>query len=407
MIFLKIKEVIEKTGLTDRAIRLYIDEGLVLPNIEESYSGRKSIDFSAEDVSRLNNIALLRKAGFSIPDIKSIAENKDSAKKIIEAFIEQTEQNIRHDTEVVEKLKSISSDEDITLETICESLSGTVIENEVPQEDMKPRSASETLRKTAFCFGIFMSVLSVLAMIAYVVSQKIAFVHLNFDDDFIRGFLFGNCGVIVILFLSLTLVWLNRKEEHRKKRQKVKKIICSILLVAFVPLSIFSFLASLGGMLLFGHSLTYDIEDYLVLDSWIQEDYGAEIDAVFPDEVPQSALDAPGREFDLGVPLTTKYYYKHTFVLDPDFDLVAEWVLPEEEYIKAKEEIQKPALHTQKKGDWVCLYYADTQEYEDWENEYYWFLIFAYNDKTRRVRYIASYAIDSFAEGPYYLSLDW
>lgn len=407
MIFLKIKEVIEETGLTDRAIRLYIDEGLVLPSIEESYSGRKSIDFSAEDVSRLNNIALLRKAGFSIPEIKSIAEDKDSAKKIIEAFIEQTEQNIRHDTEVVEKLKSISSDEDITLETICESLSETVIENEVPQEDMKPRSASETLRKTAFGVGIFMSVLSVLAMIAYVVSQKIAFVHTNINGDFIRGFLFGNCGVIVILFLSLALVWLNRKEEHRKKRQKVKKIICSILLVAFVPLSIFSFLASLGGMLLFGYSLTYDIEDYLVLDPRIQKDYGAEIDAVFPDEVPQSALDAPGREFDLGVPLTTKYYYKHTFVLDPDFDLVAEWVLPEEEYIKAKEEIQKPVLHTEEKGDWVCLYYEDTQEYEDWENEYYWFLIFAYNDKTRRVRYIASYAIDSFAEGPYYLSLDW
>lgn len=404
---MKIKEVIEKTGLTDRAIRLYIDEGLVLPNIEESYSGRKSIDFSPEDINRLNNIALLRKAGFSIPEIKSIAENKESAKKIIEDFIEQTEQNIKHDTEVIEKLKSISSDEDITLETICESLSETVRENEVPQEDMKPRSASETLRKIAFGFGAFMSVLSVFAMIAYVVIQKIAFVHLNIDGDFIRGFLFGNCGVIAILFLSLTLVWLNRKEEHRKKRQKVKKIICSILIVAFVPFGIFSFWAFLGGMLLFGHSLTYDIEDYLVLDSWIQEDYGAEIDAVFPDEVPQSALDAPGREFDLGVPLTTKYYYKHTFVLDPDFDLVAEWVLPEEEYIRAKEEIQKPVLHTEEKGDWVCLYYADTQEYEDWEDEYYWILIFAYNDKTRRVRYIASYAIDSFPEGPYYLSLDW
>ncbi len=404
---MKIKDVIEKTGLTDRAIRLYIDEGLILPNIEESYSGRKSIDFSAEDVNRLNNIALLRKAGFSIPEIKSIAENKDSAKKIIEAFIEQTEQNIRHDTEVVEKLKSISSDEDITLETICESLSETVRENEIPQEDMKPRSASETLRKIAFGFGVFMSVLSVLAMIAYVVSQKIAFVHLNIDGDFIRGFLFGNCGVIVILFLSLTLVWLNRKEEHRKKRQKVKKIICGILIVAFVPFGIFSFWAFLGGMLFFGYSLTYDIEDYLVLDPRIQNDYGAEIDAVFPDEVPQSALDAPGREFDLGVPLTTKYYYKHTIVLEPDFDLVAEWVLPEEEYIRAKEEIQKPVLHTEEKGDWVCLYYADTQEYEDWENEYYWLLIFAYNDKTRRVRYIASYAIDSFPEGPYYLSLDW
>ncbi len=407
MILLKIKEAIEKTGLTDRAIRLYIDEGLVLPNIEESYSGRKSIEFSAEDVLRLNNIALLRKAGFSIPEIKSIAENKESAKKTVEDFIEHTEKSIRHDSEVIEKLKNIEPDKEITIETICESLSETVRENEVPQEDMKPRSASETLRKFALGFGIFTAVLSVCAMIAYIVIQKIAFVHLNMDVDFIRGFLFGNCGVIAILFLSLTIVWLNRKEEHRKKRQKVKKIICSILLVAFVPLSIFSFLASLGGMLFFGYSLTYDIEDYLVLDSWIQEDYGAEIDAVFPDEIPQSALVAPDREFDLGVPLTTKYYYKHTIVLDPDFDLVAEWVLPEEEYIRAKQEIQKPVLHTQEKGDWVCCYYADTQEYEEWEDEYYWFLIFAYNDKTRRVRYIASYAMDSYSEGPYYLSLDW
>ena len=42
---MKIKEVIEKTGLTDRAVRLYIDEGLTSPSIEESYNGRKSIDF--------------------------------------------------------------------------------------------------------------------------------------------------------------------------------------------------------------------------------------------------------------------------------------------------------------------------------------------------------------------------
>ena len=42
---MKMKEVTEKTGLTDRAVRLYIDEGLALPNIEESYSGRKNIDF--------------------------------------------------------------------------------------------------------------------------------------------------------------------------------------------------------------------------------------------------------------------------------------------------------------------------------------------------------------------------
>lgn len=408
MIFLKIKEVIQKTGLTDRAIRLYIDEGLVFPDIEESYSGRKSIEFTDEDIKKLNNIALLRKAGFSIAEIKSIADNKESAKEIIEVFIEQTEQNIRHDTEVIEKLKSISFDEDITLEKICETLSETVKENEIPQEDIKPKSALEILRKIAFGCGIFGIVLSVCTMIAYIVILKGFFVHLYFDDEFIRRFLLGNCGIIAILFLSIILVVLNRKEEHRRKKQKVKKTISSILVLGLVPLSIFSMIPYICVLaLLGGYSLTYDIEDYLVLDSWIQEDYGAEIDAVFPDEVPQSAMKSPDRYFDVGIPITTKYYYKHTFVFDPDFDLVAEWVLPEEEYNSAKEEIQIPAKHTEKKGDWVCMYFADTQEYELWEDENYWFLIFAFNDKTQKVRYIASYAIDSFPEGPYYLSLDW
>ena len=63
---MKIKHVMEKTGLTDRAIRLYIENELVKPEYDESYNGRKSIDFSENDVEQLKNIALLRKADFSI-----------------------------------------------------------------------------------------------------------------------------------------------------------------------------------------------------------------------------------------------------------------------------------------------------------------------------------------------------
>lgn len=63
---MKIKHVMEKTGLTDRAIRLYIENDLVKPECDENYNGRKSIDFSENDVEQLKNIALLRKADFSI-----------------------------------------------------------------------------------------------------------------------------------------------------------------------------------------------------------------------------------------------------------------------------------------------------------------------------------------------------
>ena len=402
---MKIKEVIEKTELTDRAIRLYIDEGLVKPNIEESYSGRKTIDFSDDDVKRLNNVALLRKAGFSIADIKSIIENKETAKDIIETFIQQTEQNILHNTQVVEKLKSISFDEEISLETICNSLSETVKEAAVPKEDLKPKASLEAIRKFCLGFGIFGMVVSVCAMVAFVILCKFCFIQLDLKQ-FISVSWPAISTIIVIFALTLAITLLNRKSGLQKKKYKTKTITSSVLILIIIPLSICSFFLCIFTSF-FNYSLTYDIDDYLVLDSWIDEDFGTEIDAVFPDEVPHSAIENPDRYFDIGIPITTKYYYKHTYVLDPDFDLIAEWILPKEEYELAKKEITASVKHTEKRGDWMLNYYADTQEPELWEDAHYWFLIFAYNDNTRQVRYIAAYAIDSFPEGPYYLSLDW
>ncbi len=51
---MKIKEVCAKTGLTDKAIRHYIRNGLVFPVYNENYTGRKSYSFSECDVEHLN-----------------------------------------------------------------------------------------------------------------------------------------------------------------------------------------------------------------------------------------------------------------------------------------------------------------------------------------------------------------
>ncbi len=56
---LRIKEVCKKTGLTDKAIRVYINSGLLNPNYTENYTGRKNFDFSDEDVEVLKRISLL------------------------------------------------------------------------------------------------------------------------------------------------------------------------------------------------------------------------------------------------------------------------------------------------------------------------------------------------------------
>ena len=71
---MKMKDVITETGLTDRAIRLYIENSLVSPSCNENYAGRRNIEFSADDVEALKNVATLRKAGFSINEIKLLKE---------------------------------------------------------------------------------------------------------------------------------------------------------------------------------------------------------------------------------------------------------------------------------------------------------------------------------------------
>ena len=72
---MKMKDVIAQTGLTDRAVRLYMEQGLILPSCTENYNGRKNIEFTPQDVTRLQNIALLRRAGFSIAEIRRMQQN--------------------------------------------------------------------------------------------------------------------------------------------------------------------------------------------------------------------------------------------------------------------------------------------------------------------------------------------
>jgi DNA-binding transcriptional MerR regulator len=67
---MRMKDVLARTGLSDRAVRLYIENGLLSPRQDSSYAGRKSITFSEEDVEILEVIATLRRAGFSLSDIR-------------------------------------------------------------------------------------------------------------------------------------------------------------------------------------------------------------------------------------------------------------------------------------------------------------------------------------------------
>ena len=88
---MKIKAVSELTGLTARAIRVYIDERLIDPKFTENYLGRRSFEFSQDDIAALQSIAALRKYGFSIDEIRSILSDPQKSIAIIENVKQRTQ----------------------------------------------------------------------------------------------------------------------------------------------------------------------------------------------------------------------------------------------------------------------------------------------------------------------------
>ena len=81
---MRIKEAAEASGLTEKAIRLYEEKGLICPNITE-INGRKFRDYDEATVALLKTIGGLRRSFFSIEQIAAMQENPD---RIPEIFTE-------------------------------------------------------------------------------------------------------------------------------------------------------------------------------------------------------------------------------------------------------------------------------------------------------------------------------
>ena len=65
------KEVCTQTGLTERAVRFYVQEKLVAP-LAQRRGGRTWLDFAPNHVDRLRAISILRRAGFTLEGIRSM-----------------------------------------------------------------------------------------------------------------------------------------------------------------------------------------------------------------------------------------------------------------------------------------------------------------------------------------------
>lgn len=404
---MKMKEVLAQTGLTDRAVRLYIDNGLIAPDIEENYSGRKNIEFSQSDIDRLKNIALLRKIGFSIPDIKEISQGSENTKTIIEAFIQQKQENIESDTLVLEQLKNIPLDTKITMESLCLQLSSAAENKQVPKEDLQLPKAEKRRREDYIAIAIIGIIVPLIIMTTLILLRCVGHKNLVFDFETIMMYIHLFSGWFVIIVLSLVMLLINRPKFVSEKKQRIRKHLSRILF----SINTFAVFAAMGGsslaLMLAMHTQEYttDPNDYMSLGSYYGSVEKEEILKVFPSEIPESQVMYNGLFKDKYKP-STVYYYHNMESLDDVSDIFAQWQLPRKEFYEEVQLKQSNAVETVQKGDWVMCYYSGNEKSEK-EESYYDILAFAYNEDILTVRYICSGNIGYQECKPYYLSLDW
>lgn len=417
---MKIKDVMEQTGLTDKAIRLYINNGLAAPSIEENYSGRKSIDFSEADVERLKNIALLRKAGFSIADIKACLTDENNINEIVCRFMDEKEKDIQRDAEIVNILKRIAT-ENLTFEKLCKALDETEIDKEIPAEDMHVSKKERVFRKVFKGFAISNLVISILVVIAYLVMINIDYRYPTLENMWYIAYAVTYGGFVIVAALSVWIIRLCSGKSmpmHKIVKIGVSSLLSFILLVWSVFISFFGTISLIYTVT---PSKTEKTENYLALDNFNVNNQLLVEDGIrdlFPSIIPSIAENV-------------KYYYRYCCpFLAYEFDVFAEWVLPDGDFEKEVNSKQlyglkeKTELMTDEnenllwhvkseeeifveKGDWKLIYFADSESagklYEDGG---YIMSIFAYNENTNTVRYIVSTS-DYGGREPYYLSLEW
>lgn len=386
---MKIKQVCEQTGLTDRAIRYYIDEGLIAPHYTENYLGRRAYDFTEEDVAALNHVATLRKFGFTVEEIRRILTDPQESVGIVAEVRARKEETVRQEGENLGALARLEAEKAYTVAELAERLAEPVREVEVPKEDGSLAWVDLFWRGFAALVMLIIAAVPVCAVVEGGVSG-------------LRMHRHARVGVINVLWILIALVpticmvilWWRKR---RGKGRRWTRLIAIGLCLLYLPVSLFF---GIGGAV--GYSVTTDINDYRQFNA----DCLANRDSFLQDMLPIW----PGNRED------AVYLYRDLPAWDYTYDIYAEWSLPQDKYdAEVTRMVQlfaerKPEHIVMDKGDYTLLmslgHYGDIVPFEPVTDSYDIY-IFAYDEERCRVRYICCTSLEDGYDQPYYLSLDW
>ncbi len=400
---MKMKTVCELTGLSDRAVRYYIEAELLSPDYTENYLGRKSFDFSEADIARLKDICTLRKFGFSVAEIREIITDPACAGALIEANRTRKAETVADEQAVLAVLVGLDTDKPYTLSELAEALSAPAVDTQEMPED-KARTSIWRMVKQIFAMAAsaLVAVLPIVLLLFCTVysAKKSAYATFGWRN-------------LLCIFLALVptavvcLMFLLKRKRTGKPRRQWGRAVALCLCVLYLP---FSLVFSVGTL---GLSKTTDIRDYRRLDADCLANRYSFYQELFPIWPHYFENGANGET----VWLDAKYLYWERAGMDYTYDIYAEWPLREEAFDKEVARVTELfescadnrswKVATVKKGDYVCLFfYQGTPPFTPVTDSYTYY-VFAYDPDHLRVRYILCDSLENGADQPYYLNLDW
>lgn len=133
---MRIKEVSQITGLTEKTIRFYEEKQLIHPEQTE-INGRIFRSYTEQDIDRLNLVAGLRKLDFSISDIIVMQEEPERIPEILKSYQEKNAEDIEFKTRVMERLKQIEYSSVSSIRDLGEYLKEIAEDRPLPAADVE------------------------------------------------------------------------------------------------------------------------------------------------------------------------------------------------------------------------------------------------------------------------------
>ena len=396
---MKIKTVCELTKLSDRAIRYYIEEHLISPSYTENYLGRKSYNFSKSDIQQLQDIAVLRKFGFSISEIKKMLFEPTQIIPIAKALEQRKKTAIDEERALLQTLLQLDENHIYSIAELAAQLSAPVVNEPMPSED-----SNLNIGKVFFHFLKYL-LLGIIIWLPVVLSILGAIISIHSDAYPVFN---PKAFIVVLIALSPSLlIVLLPKNKVKFPWLPIARKVLIVLCILSIPIG---FISSIG---ISSRSETSYIRNYRRFDTDCLANRSSFFQDLFPiwphyftnEKQPDGSSET--------VYLDAHYYYRNLPAMDYTYDIYAEWPLEKEEFdkevtrVRALYESQPSDYITVKKGSYTCFFLYDGNPPFEKATDSYTYYIFAFDEQNLTVRYIMCDSLENGADQPYYLSLNW